>query len=526
MCHASFSLCAVSVLLVASLTVVSSRADTVPPSVPTNVRLLQLGPNPTRVAITWNASTDSGGSGLKEYIIYRNGRVIQRNVNNTGVDDYLLPATEYRFSVAAMDNASNISARSEDVLVTSLAVPTLAPALKVETVLLKFADFPAPLFDTNYVNDMVYLSTNSVDAYFQEASYGQTELAGQTHGWYDLPSPGSNYCTFTLNGGLWYGCDTAKILQDALAVIPPSANLANADAALLVINGMGIVGLSGGKYKYFAATWLSPDTIIHEIGHNIPGTSVKHAAGLDSCASYPMPPNIEQPGSGGCLLGRYTDDYDAMGAGNSYHFSAYAKLLLGMIHTSQIFAVTNDGSYQLDQYELPSGGAKALRIPLGDEYAYMLEYRRPVGFDGPGTPEKIAAPVDGVLIRLRVSAYPGTDAETVRPNVIINPGNPFIDPYRGLRIDVVSKDSTGAVIQVEGIGRPFELTDVHPQATDTRDVVHFNTVRGARYRVDGGATPFVYDNLITGMVAPAMTTSWTNSTPTVSNYYYRVRVAP
>ena len=111
--------------------------------------------------------------------------------------------------------------------------------------------------------------------------------------------------------------------------------------------------------------------------------------------------------------------------------------------------------YGLDQLEQPSTGIKMLKIPLSNEMFYFLEYRTPVGFDGPGTPTSSGPHPDGVLIRLRVSTFPGTDADTVRPQIILNPGTPFLDPYRGIRIEVVSKNTQEATVEITGMDRPL-----------------------------------------------------------------------
>ena len=44
----------------------ASAQDTTPPPAPVNLRILQLGPTPNRVAIQWNSVVDAGPAGLKE----------------------------------------------------------------------------------------------------------------------------------------------------------------------------------------------------------------------------------------------------------------------------------------------------------------------------------------------------------------------------------------------------------------------------------------------------------------------------
>ena len=146
-------------------------------------------------------------------------------------------------------------------------------------------------------------NSTSVNSYFQEVSYGRTQLTGSVRGWYTLPDPGSNYCTFTLNGGLWYGCSTTALLNDLRSVVPPDVDLDQPDIVLILINGMGTVGLSGGRYKYFSASQIGPSQIIHEIGHSIPGVSTRHAAGLTLCSHPPHASRSQQPQFGRMLPG-------------------------------------------------------------------------------------------------------------------------------------------------------------------------------------------------------------------------------
>lgn len=87
--------------------------DILPPSVPTNVVATRTGNSMT---VRWQASTDTGGSGLAGYRIYLNGTSLtQVGPSITSYLDVYAPSTppvQYCFSIAAYDNAGNSSAQS------------------------------------------------------------------------------------------------------------------------------------------------------------------------------------------------------------------------------------------------------------------------------------------------------------------------------------------------------------------------------------------------------------------------------
>jgi fibronectin type 3 domain-containing protein len=97
--------------------------DTTPPSVPQNLQATAV--NASRIDLTWNASTDTGGSGLAGYRIYRDGgstpiaTVTTTSYSNTN----LTAGTSYSYQVRAYDNADNQSALSSSASATTTAAP-------------------------------------------------------------------------------------------------------------------------------------------------------------------------------------------------------------------------------------------------------------------------------------------------------------------------------------------------------------------------------------------------------------------
>jgi YD repeat-containing protein len=93
--------------------------DTIAPSVPTS--LTATTASPSRINLSWGASTDTGGSGLAGYRVYRNGSLIASPSTNSYPDTGLASSTSYSYTVAAYDNATNTSAQSNTASATTWA---------------------------------------------------------------------------------------------------------------------------------------------------------------------------------------------------------------------------------------------------------------------------------------------------------------------------------------------------------------------------------------------------------------------
>lgn len=94
-------------------TTTAPSTDKTVPTVPTGItRALVI--DPTRVAynleIKWKASTDTGGSGIKDYLITRNDGKNWTSVSPIVVDNTVVANTLYTYEIKARDNAGNISA--------------------------------------------------------------------------------------------------------------------------------------------------------------------------------------------------------------------------------------------------------------------------------------------------------------------------------------------------------------------------------------------------------------------------------
>ncbi len=100
-----------------------ATSDTVPPSVPSGLKVTDVGSD--SVTLSWSASQDYGGSGLRAYRVYRQSEVTpiteasSVSFRNSG----LPPLTAVGYQVSAVDVAGNESERTAAVSATTLADP-------------------------------------------------------------------------------------------------------------------------------------------------------------------------------------------------------------------------------------------------------------------------------------------------------------------------------------------------------------------------------------------------------------------
>jgi chitodextrinase len=101
---------------IATATTTSTTSPTlekIAPSVPTG--LMATAASCSQVNLAWNASTDSGGSGLAGYRVYRNNTFLKQVATTSTSDTGLAGSTIYSYQVSAIDNAGNESSRSATV---------------------------------------------------------------------------------------------------------------------------------------------------------------------------------------------------------------------------------------------------------------------------------------------------------------------------------------------------------------------------------------------------------------------------
>jgi chitodextrinase len=98
--------------------------DQTAPSIPTSLSATAVGAS--QINLSWGASTDSGGSGLAGYRVYRGGSLIASTTSTSYSNTGLTGSTAYSYTVAAYDNATpgNTSAQSNTASATTSAALT------------------------------------------------------------------------------------------------------------------------------------------------------------------------------------------------------------------------------------------------------------------------------------------------------------------------------------------------------------------------------------------------------------------
>ena len=98
-----------------------AATDTTAPAIPANLAAVAV--SSTRIDLSWSATTDSGGSGLGGYYLYRNGSTSPfATVTATALtyaDTALTASTQYTYTIRAFDNAGNQSALSTSTAATT-----------------------------------------------------------------------------------------------------------------------------------------------------------------------------------------------------------------------------------------------------------------------------------------------------------------------------------------------------------------------------------------------------------------------
>ncbi len=119
-------------------TVTPQPSDQTAPTAPTGLNYSNV--TATSATLSWSASSDSGGSQLQRYIIYRqigSGPSLPVGTVNAGTvsftDPHLQPSVSYNFTVRAFDGAQNLSVPSNTVSFTtsSTASDTTAPSVLI-----------------------------------------------------------------------------------------------------------------------------------------------------------------------------------------------------------------------------------------------------------------------------------------------------------------------------------------------------------------------------------------------------------
>jgi hypothetical protein len=99
------------------------NTDTIPPGVPTGLNAKAIAQN--QFNLSWQQSSDTGGSGVKGYKIFRDGVYLAGTTAASYVDNTVTGGNTYTYTVLAYDGAGNSSTESPPLVVTAPKLHTL-----------------------------------------------------------------------------------------------------------------------------------------------------------------------------------------------------------------------------------------------------------------------------------------------------------------------------------------------------------------------------------------------------------------
>ncbi|MBI2984419.1 MAG: hypothetical protein HYY50_02245 [Candidatus Kerfeldbacteria bacterium] len=383
--------------------------------------------------------------------------------------------------------------------------PAVSGAKKIMVVVYDVADAPM-ITDPNWWRGKIFTDPDSVNAYYQENSFGNLSVAGK------LSTQGDIYGPYRVSGSATHcsseGLDEAKqrALQDG-AVFSGYDYYIYIGWASAIYCGKNGIQIGNEVYSYSGQDFF---TIEHELGHAF-GTG--HAGG-----------NHAGPGGGSA---EYADPFDVMGnSGFMRHMSTARKAQLGWYQPGDLQEITTSGTHTATIYpiEEPSASPKGVKISAGSTQFYYLEYRHPFGqyFDNFSTTEPV---VNGVSIRLAndtnllssawtttlIDAVPATSSFSDAPFQV---GQTFTDVARGVQVTTtrVTPDRSSAEVSITlTCARSNPLVTASPSTNYARpgDTEQYRLTITNKDTVACGSSTFAVDpiNLPVGWTqVPASTT--------------------
>jgi Bacterial Ig domain/Gametolysin peptidase M11 len=261
----------------------------------------------------------------------------------------------------------------------------------------------------------VFTATNSVNAFYQEESYGEISLTGKLQpdgdvfGWFSVDAS-SAACAWEAwrNAANEAATESGVDLSGYQHVIYEFPYQSSCSTVLGV-------GAPSGGWVMINGNFLGTrrQTTIHELGHNL---GLLHA-GSWTCYSGGVKVQI----SDNCSIAEYGDPFDAMGNIAMRHNNGWNLAKLGILSPENVETVESSGTYTLHSALHPTTEPAVLRVPRVREVSdgsvaswYYLEIRQTGGVF-----ENVSdASTEGVSIR---ATSESSSAETLLLDA--NPGS-------------------------------------------------------------------------------------------------------
>ena len=417
------------------------------------------------------AITDLADAGLEGYFVYLDGvRASFAPSPSPRVRlSSLTPRRQYQVALQAVDKAGNVSPISAQ---RALSVPACAPRLTGELnvwsqafyfkgdavpAAARLAYIPKILHDANGAN---VENRFNVDRYLRESSFDTVGLKNPAVNarWTQLPKTAAEYgCT--LQNGEYWGCSPTAIVEDARVAHPLHATIEIAYPLRVYFVDRLNASVTGSGEHPHVLTGLFPDLQAVSIrsAPMIRDALTQQYAGNASRLHCPGPGTGNPNGSGNAPALAQDVGFGCFDGGTDFsvtpneftrtlpHPSAVWKHWLGWIPGGQVTRAIPPFSGLVYAADRKSSLVQLLTVPVPasggrpDTPSYALEYISGMGLNA-GQPT-------GLAIRYFGNVLAGHDMGSLRHIDTLAPGESFVDPHRGLKIELL-RTLSGIAAQV------------------------------------------------------------------------------
>ena len=319
-------------------------------------------------------------------------------------------------------------------------------AKRIAVLLVNFTNDTAQPWTASTVRGVVFDNSDSVAAYYQDASAGQLTMSGDVYGWFTIPDDNAG-CDYSGWGGL-----------ARTAAANAGVNLSSYNNVVYAWPSASSCGWAGLAYlpgrDSFINGYMNLRVVGHELGHNF---GVHHASTLNCIAA-----GARVPLGGTCTADEYGDPFTIMGSASTYHHNNWHRAQFGWMSMQ---TVSSNGTYSLAPAESSSSAVpRLLRIARGDGTYLNLEFRQPGGTFETFSPSSTVA--NGVSIRIAPDASslvqsklldftPGTSTYS---DAALAAGSSFTDSVANVTISTVSVSPAGASVSIQFNAPPADTT--------------------------------------------------------------------